>query len=119
MIRSPPRSTRTDTPFPYPTLCRSLAPFRFLVLDGRGQVRGRELEPVLRRTDIRPRGVERVDRAGDRVERGIGAVDRGDAGAGDPEGARGDVRDLAIDGVDDGGRTGADLEGEEIGRAHV
>src|SRR3546814_3035653 len=27
MIRRPPRSTRTDTRFPYTTLCRSLAPF--------------------------------------------------------------------------------------------
>src|SRR3546814_20350363 len=26
MIRRPPRSTRTDTRFPYTTLCRSLAP---------------------------------------------------------------------------------------------
>src|SRR3546814_17740667 len=25
MVRLPPRSTRTDTPFPYPTLCRSAA----------------------------------------------------------------------------------------------
>src|SRR3546814_18806013 len=28
MIRRPPRSTRTDTPFPYPTLFRSLAAWR-------------------------------------------------------------------------------------------
>src|SRR3546814_11593544 len=28
MIRRPPRSTRTDTPFPYPTLFRSNRPMR-------------------------------------------------------------------------------------------
>src|SRR3546814_12400776 len=30
MIRRPPRSTRTDTLFPYTTLFRSLSPFSFL-----------------------------------------------------------------------------------------
>src|SRR3546814_18306542 len=33
MIRRPPRSTRTDTLFPYTTLFRSLRPARFIVTD--------------------------------------------------------------------------------------
>src|SRR3546814_2797351 len=33
MIRRPPRSTRTDTLFPYPTLCRSLQRDRKIAAD--------------------------------------------------------------------------------------
>src|SRR3546814_5835614 len=36
MIRRPPRSTRTDTLFPYTTLCRSPADSRLLVCRRRG-----------------------------------------------------------------------------------
>src|SRR3546814_16676236 len=34
MLRRPPRSTRTDTPFPYTTLFRSLQPGSFYFLPG-------------------------------------------------------------------------------------
>src|SRR3546814_12648886 len=43
MIRRPPRSTRTDTLFPYPTLFRSVAQSRVDV----EQARGRGAEPVM------------------------------------------------------------------------
>src|SRR3546814_6796727 len=35
MIRRPPKSTRTDTLFPYTTLCRSLQPRHGLQIEGR------------------------------------------------------------------------------------
>src|SRR3546814_5809746 len=38
MIRRPPRSTRTDTPFPYPTLFRSVEQRRGAVHIGIGQI---------------------------------------------------------------------------------
>src|SRR3546814_19283409 len=49
MIRRPPRSKRTDTLFPYPTLFRSLCPARIerLRLQGRQQ-REEQGEPVRR-----------------------------------------------------------------------
>src|SRR3546814_7572334 len=43
MIRRPPRSTRTDTLFPYTTLCRSLLGLRHQLL------------PVLRQADLQQR----------------------------------------------------------------
>src|SRR3546814_16439395 len=47
MIRRPPRSTRTDTLFPYTTLFRSLPPCRRLVhrLAGRGRASRRSVDP--------------------------------------------------------------------------
>src|SRR3546814_9792656 len=36
MIRRPPRSTRTDTLFPYTTLCRSRRPVLFRAVDDAG-----------------------------------------------------------------------------------
>src|SRR3546814_13222108 len=48
MIRRPPRSTRTDTHFPYTTLFRSLA--LDLVEQRRGELVLAAVEPVLRRT---------------------------------------------------------------------
>src|SRR3546814_17792276 len=53
MIRRPPRSTRTDTLFPYTTLFRSrdLRSWRLrseTVVRRRGRARGQELQPVLR-----------------------------------------------------------------------
>src|SRR3546814_8857909 len=56
MIRRPPRSTRTDTLFPYTTLCRS---------DRLGQVRGDGRG--LRRNGERPRPDDLVPPARDRV----------------------------------------------------
>src|SRR3546814_2423878 len=56
MIRRPPRSTRTDTLFPYTTLCRS---------DRLGQVRGDGRG--LRRNGERPRPDDLVPHARDRV----------------------------------------------------
>src|SRR3546814_13896871 len=58
MIRRPPRSTRTDTLFPYTTLYRSTAS---------GNTGGRRLEPPLRSSDAaalcvaKPIGQQRVD----------------------------------------------------------
>src|SRR3546814_4729812 len=68
MIRRPPRSTRTDTLFPYTTLFRSVAQFDIVADDlavvrlaeGDADVRER-VERTLRR---------RADHAGDRVQRG-------------------------------------------------
>src|SRR3546814_804137 len=56
MIRRPPRSTRTDTLFPYTTLCRSEATGLDQVADGLAHVRIQ---------DVRAVGAE------DRVERGV------------------------------------------------
>src|SRR3546814_9462614 len=60
MIRRPPRSTRTDTLFPYPTLCRSLvrhldAPRPRQIVDGEG---GRDGAVVAGNP---PQGCERLD----------------------------------------------------------
>src|SRR3546814_16559926 len=43
MIRRPPRSTRTDTRFPYPTLCRSLERRQHLPVDPAPPRRARRL----------------------------------------------------------------------------
>src|SRR3546814_20436093 len=52
MIRSPPRSTRTDTLFPYPTLCRTHAPTR-LAAEGARNIPGRaRLYVVLIESDM-------------------------------------------------------------------
>src|SRR3546814_8516161 len=53
MIRRPPRSTRTDTLFPYTTL------FRSLVDDERGEEFGRENVEVERTVAVRRRAVGR------------------------------------------------------------
>src|SRR3546814_4162469 len=55
MIRRPPRSTRTDTLFPYTTLFRSLDPLRVLALDLGGELDQRL--PVLRREELLQIGV--------------------------------------------------------------
>src|SRR3546814_4513446 len=49
MIRRPPRSTRTDTLFPYTTLFRSEPALRLRRLEERGQLPGRLLEDVEQR----------------------------------------------------------------------
>src|SRR3546814_19850022 len=48
MIRRPPRSTRTDTLFPYTTLFRSVGGAVFAVFD----LPGAEVDPCLRRFDL-------------------------------------------------------------------
>src|SRR3546814_8908689 len=48
MIRRPPRSTRTDTPFPYTTLFRSLERFLHLVLPHICQPRARRRHDRIR-----------------------------------------------------------------------
>src|SRR3546814_2338194 len=65
MIRRPPRSTRTDTLFPYTTLCRSAPPFpvaQIIVEGGRGdrRVAHRDADLIERHNDI----ARRID-AGD------------------------------------------------------
>src|SRR3546814_16061874 len=49
MIRRPPRSTRTDTPFPYTTLFRSLEADRYKLLAEQNRINAHPLLP--------PRGV--------------------------------------------------------------
>src|SRR3546814_8242304 len=76
MIRRPPRSTRTDTLFPYTTLFRSVGPFREQALDvGGGHV---AFNDVL----IRDHGMTRTKVIGDVVlrlyRRHVGVIDRGD-----------------------------------------
>src|SRR3546814_18881344 len=61
MIRRPPRSTRTDTRFPYTTL------FRSLLIDDRGKV-----EKLLKRKDKRPEKLDfRKDGKGRTLMQGI------------------------------------------------
>src|SRR3546814_8447656 len=86
MIRRPPRSTRTDTLFPYTTLFRSLqmwlkktAPYspqvrdravRMVIYDHRDDVCG--VEPICRVLPIAPSTLPRTSQSGadaDRVER--------------------------------------------------
>src|SRR3546814_1015372 len=56
MIRRPPRSTRTDTLFPYTTLFRSVHPRRARLVPRLGRSVGEELrrEPVEHRAQGRP-----------------------------------------------------------------
>src|SRR3546814_11675300 len=99
MIRRPPRSTRTDTLFPYTTLFRSLR-------------HGRQ----------RPYGPESGDAVGRALEEPVPqtggqdgmAADAGAAALG-PAGAHGDMRRRNAPGR----RALGDPEAAEIGRAHV
>src|SRR3546814_7236298 len=57
MTRRPPRSTRTDTLFPYPTLFRSIRPEGLQVASGlpdRGEPRDQAMHRALRPEDRRP-----------------------------------------------------------------
>src|SRR3546814_14553047 len=80
MIRRPPRSTRTDTLFPYTTLFRSLAPPAIEDIDELKQQRARSREqhrPLERRRVIAPedRGGGRRTPAGKAHLLGAGALD--------------------------------------------
>src|SRR3546814_9247270 len=108
MIRRPPRSTRTDTPFPYTTLFRSV-----LIEDLQSERLGEEASELEHVADLHP--ARQLDRAG-AVRGGIARAHRrdldesvaGEVAAGDE---RGDV--LLVD-------VGAgDPAGAQIGRAHV
>src|SRR3546814_3140598 len=55
MIRRPPRSTRTDTLFPYTTLFRTLDKARFLLSARREKIKTPEVLPILQ---IEPRSAE-------------------------------------------------------------
>src|SRR3546814_11597647 len=71
MIRRPPRSTRTDTLFPYTTLFRSVAADEARLLNremaaGKGQFAGER--PVARGDAQRHPFQRRVDRASDRTD---------------------------------------------------
>src|SRR3546814_9017246 len=95
MIRRQPRSTRTDTLFPYTTLFRSVGVDDFLAeaaperLDrGEGRVAGREAADQLDQPHHRHRVEEmdanearrigrRLGKAGDRDRAGVGGEDRG------------------------------------------
>src|SRR3546814_184404 len=46
MLRLPPRSTRTDTLFPYTTLCRSLPAYARLLVATEGRVGSEPATPV-------------------------------------------------------------------------
>src|SRR3546814_20062456 len=52
MIRRPPRSTRTDTLFPYTTLFRSLPLYCFVYSELLGQLR-HDLEEIANQTEVR------------------------------------------------------------------
>src|SRR3546814_18020836 len=56
MIRRPPRSTRTDTLFPYTTLFRSSAPFGFAFLCKGGDALAKILRPHQSAEDAAVRG---------------------------------------------------------------
>src|SRR3546814_15607705 len=69
MIRRPPRSTRTDTLFPYTTLFRSVVRQRQARGARRQQAQGQEVDPAARRHQLAagtPRGAGRRPRGGRR-----------------------------------------------------
>src|SRR3546814_19206226 len=68
MMRRPPRSTRTDTLFPYPTL------FRF-VHDGHQRPEGGRVVPPVGACAHHERGDERARRADEYAEEGGGETD--------------------------------------------
>src|SRR3546814_20435893 len=80
MIRRPPRSTRTDTLFPYTTLCRSRDP-RGRRPSARSGRRGRARGRVPRRSDADPRDPDRghiaalADLRQHRARRPLGGLD--------------------------------------------
>src|SRR3546814_13829312 len=53
MIRQPPRSTRTDTLFPYTTLFRSLSPHELIIIDDCSSDGGRDIAAAVRDPRIR------------------------------------------------------------------
>src|SRR3546814_11097093 len=75
MIRRPPRSTRTDTLFPYTTLFRSGAAFAVAAVAGRDRIGG--IGVVARRSKTTDAGRRCGD--GDAVQRAAVQVDRRDA----------------------------------------
>src|SRR3546814_7251208 len=125
MIRRPPRSTRTDTLFPYTTLFRSLLQRAGVHADAHGAVvvarRLHHLAHPLARADVA--GVD-AQAGGPRLRRldaaAVVEVDVGDDG-------NGDFRDDLLQrpggvlvGAGDPHDVGArDLHGAQIGRAHV
>src|SRR3546814_7372916 len=114
MIRRPPRSTRTDTLFPYTTLFRSLCIVAFPlavrsrpqpldeILVGEGLVKGDELDPSLagKAAIFGHQGVSVLPQG-----RGCGVPET------EPDGFPG--RGVGLSG------SGRAVEDQEIGRAHV
>src|SRR3546814_7803926 len=82
MIRRPPRSTRTDTLFPYTTLFRSLADDLAVVAGGQHQHAGAVADRVGAHAD-------RPARTGDRVAGGHRVLD--------PAAGRVDIEDAGVD----------------------
>src|SRR3546814_6099417 len=68
MIRRPPRSTRTDTLFPYTTLFRSpVRPDRLIVCGG-GRKNPTLMAELARRADVQALAAEAVGLRGDAIE---------------------------------------------------
>src|SRR3546814_20042239 len=97
MIRRPPRSKRTDTPFPYTTLFRSKEPY---------QIRRMLTERTIRASDKRALfvGFDAYEQAGGAVMRDLFQQDDG-----------GWLENVGL--LD--GLVAEKLKAEEIGRAHV
>src|SRR3546814_4627550 len=103
MIRRPPRSTRTDTLFPYTTLFRSPVAVEEAVAGGAGGDAA-AVEPLLA-GDAQP---ARLGAGGD--DHGIGGVGRAAVALHEQRTARE---------IHPGDDVGEDLGADEIGRAHV
>src|SRR3546814_14078467 len=104
MIRRPPRSTRTDTLFPYTTLFRTRAHSIAAVARRRGT-----LEPIFRLSLLLPPQASRICRPAERGCASVSALQRravGDEGGG----AAGVQEDDGVVGLD-----GAGLRSEERG----
>src|SRR3546814_5211522 len=98
MIRRPPRSTRTDTLFPYTTLFRSLDDGTAL-----GLPRDHQITPGQHRRD----------------ERALRIAAAGECGAPERQELEKALAGLAADGRDHVGIAHIAQTGDEIGRAHV
>src|SRR3546814_13104871 len=105
MIRRPPRSTRTDTLFPYTTLFRSPV--------ARGQA-GYELADAKGRQRALRRGIDRRDEQLRLVRPALQRVQRGEPLGRGAERGRAAVVGKAIPGGE-----GKGLQLRQIGRAHV
>src|SRR3546814_18593264 len=117
MIRRPPRSTRTDTLFPYTTLFRAVGDADLVRASGRGdgehlQHRVRDAERPELRADVQPAALDRGRPRGDAG--GLSAAPQGGIAGAEPRGGEdfrgGDTHDACIwKGARDGKKVGRNV----------